>query len=198
MSVFTPYTTYRVHYPALKPGYIIKIGDKFYQVITARNNRPKIAISGAQTAKVVLYLTTVAQYEQLHGEMKKNRIVHLQYVSIDQAQTVNMYWGTEPLFSKDYDDTVDTTRAGLTNPIGIDRWSYDPSMNLSIKQAGTQNYYFEIMEYEVIPYEGTPPRPYLHIMANGQAILVESAESERTMSLIAANKRQRGVSGGAD
>ena len=190
MSVFSPYTVYKVAFPFLKPGYLIKISDKYYMVITARNNRAKISISGAQTSKVVLYVTTSAAYEQLHGELKKNRIVHIQYLGLGQAQTVNLYWGTEPALSKDYDDTMDTTRAGLTNPIAIDRWSFDTSMNLSIKQAGTQDYYFELMEYEVTPYEGVPDRPYLQIMANGQAILVDNEGTKETLGLLTAARQK--------
>jgi hypothetical protein len=184
MSVFTPFTVYKVAFPFLKPGYIIKVADKYYMVITARENRVKISISGAQTSKVALYLTTLAPYEQLHGELKKNRIVHIQYLGLDQSATVNLYWETEPLLSKDYDDTIDLTRAGIANTVGVDRWSYDSSMYLSIKQSGTQNYYFEIMEYEVTPYEGEPDRPYLQIMANGQAIMVESPNTEKTLRLL--------------
>jgi len=189
MSVFTPYTSYKVAFPALKPGYIIKIGDKYYMIITARNNRPKTTVSGAQTSKYDLYISTTSAMEQLHGEMKKNRIVHIQYLALGQAQTVNLYWGTEPLLSKDVDDTLDTTRSGLGNPIGIDRWSYDPSMHLAIKQSGTQDYYLEIMEYEVVAYAGEPPRPYLQILANGQAILVETAGKEQTLQSLTTRKR---------
>jgi len=191
MSVFSPYTIYKVAFPFLKPGYIVKIGDKFYIVITARNNRPKAAVTGAKTTKYTLDLSNGAAYEQLHGELKKNRIVHLQYVAIDAANTPNIYWGTEPLMSKDYDDTMDTTRMGITNPIAVDRWSYDPSMRLSVIQTATQNYTFEIMEYEVTPYEGTPERPYLQIFANGQAILIESAGVEKSLQRLALAKNRR-------
>ena len=168
-------------------------------VITARNNRPLIAVSGAVTTYTTFDVSILAAYEQLHGELKKNRIVHLQYLAIDQAQAINLQWGTEPVFSKDVDATMTTARAGLTNPIAIDRWSYDPAMRLAFKQAGTQNYYFEIMEYEVTPYEGEPPAPYLHLMANGQAILVESPRTATAISSMQGRRRrQRGEQGGAD
>lgn len=191
MSVFSPYTTYKVAYPALKPGYIIKIADRFYIVITVRNNRPTIAITGAKATKYTLDLSNSSTFEQLHGELKKNRIVHLQYLAIDTGNTPNLYWGTEPLLSKDVDGTISTTVAGLTNPIGIDRWSYDPAMRLAIIQTATQNYYFEILEYEVVPYEGTPTKPYLQIFANGQAILIESESVEKSLQLIALKRNKR-------
>lgn len=176
MSVFTPFTNYRVHFPALRPGDKIKIQDKFYMVITVRENRPKFAIASAQQ-KAEIDITNnaiAAGAECMAGLLTKNRVVHIQYVSVDTAIATQFYWGTEPLMSKDVDLAlgVDTTRAGLTNPLIVDRWSYDVSMHLLVTQPSTQNYYFEVMEYEVTPFAGTPDRPYLQIMANGQAIMV--------------------------
>jgi hypothetical protein len=57
-------------------------------------------------------------------------------------------------------------------------------MRLLVTQSATQNYYFEIMEYEVTPYEGVPDRPYLQILANGQAILVDSDATKKTLSML--------------
>jgi len=185
MSVFSPYTVYKVAFPFLRPGYLIKVGDKYYMVITARNNRPIVTLTGAQTKfDLDIGQSSPAGLECMAGELKKNRIVHIQYVAIDTANTPTLYWGTEPLLSKDVEVTLSTTMAGLTNPIAVDRWSYDPSMRLLVTQSATQNYYFEIMEYEVTPYEGVPDRPYLQIMANGQAILVESPGTEKTLRLL--------------
>jgi len=187
MSVFTPYTIYKVAFPFLKPGYIIKISDKYYMVITARNNRPVVTLTGVQTKfDLDVGQSTPAGLECMAGELKKNRIVHIQFVGIDTDNKPTLYWGTEPLLSKDVEVTIDTTRAGVTNPIAIDRWSFDPSMRLLITQSADQNYYFEMMEYEVTPYEGVPDRPYLQIMANGQAIMVESPSTEKTLSRLTA------------
>jgi hypothetical protein len=193
MSVFSPYTVYKVAFPFLRPGYLIKVGDKYYMVITARNNRPIVTLTGAQTKfDLDVGQSSPAGLECMAGELKKNRIVHIQYVAIDTANTPTLYWGVEPLLSKDVEVTLSTTMAGLTNPIAVDRWSYDPSMRLLITQTATQNYYFEIMEYEVTPYEGVPDRPYLQIMANGQAILVESPGTEKTLGLLnAARSKMR-------
>ena len=187
MSVFSVYTIYKVAFPFLKPGYLIKIGDKFYMVITARNNRPIVALTGAKTKfDLDIGQSDPAGLECMAGELKKNRIVHIQYVAIDTANTPTLYWGTEPLLSKDVEVTLSTARAGLTNPIAVDRWTYDPSMRLLVTQTATQNYYFEMMEYEVTPYEGTTDRPYLQIMANGQAILVDNEGTKETLNLLAA------------
>jgi len=182
---FTPYTTYRVHYPSLKPGYLMKIGDKFYMVITVRENRKTFQFTTAQTkTPLAIETATPAGLESMTGKLTKNRVVHLQYVGID-AGTPTLYWGTEPLLSKDVEETIDATRAGISNPIAIDRWSYDDAMRLLLTQAAvTINYYFQIMEYEVVPYEGTPTRPYLHLMSNGQAMLVESEETAKTVSML--------------
>jgi len=187
MSVFTPYEIYKVAFPFLKPGYIIKISDKYYMVITARNNRPIVALTGALTKfDLDVGQSSPAGLECMAGELKKNRIVHIQYVAIDTANTPTLYWGTEPLLSKDVEVTLSTTIAGVTNPIAVDRWSFDPSMRLLVTETASQNYYFEIMEYEVTPYEGVPDRPYLQIMANGQAIMVESPNTEKTLSRLTA------------
>jgi hypothetical protein len=185
MSVFEPYVIYKVAFPFLRPGYLIKIMDKYYMVITARNNRPIVTLTGAQTKfDLDVGQSSPAGLECMAGELKKNRIVHIQYVAIDQANTPTLYWGTEPLLSKDVEVTLSTANANVVSPIAVDRWSYDPSMRLLVTQSATQNYYFEIMEYEVTPYEGVPDRPYLQIMANGQAILVESPGTEKTLSLL--------------
>ena len=153
-------------------------------VITVRHNRKTVAISGAQTSKLALSVTTLAAYESLTGNLNKNRIVQIQYVAIDQVVTTEFYWGTQPLQSKDVDDTCTPTTAGLSNPMMIDRWSYDNSMALLITQSNTQNYYFEIVEYEIVAYTGTPPRPYTQIMSNGQAMEIETAAQETAASTL--------------
>jgi len=191
MSVFTPYAIYKVAFPFLKPGYIIKISDKYFMVITARNNRPVIALTGALTKfDLDVGQSTPAGLECMAGELKKNRIVHIQYVAIDTGNTPTLYWGTEPLLSKDVEVTISTTMAGLTNPIAVDRWSFDPSMRLLVTETASNNYYFEIMEYEVTPYEGTPDGTYLQIMANGQAILVENEGTVKTLQRLAAARQK--------
>ena len=195
---FTPYTNYKVAFPSLKPGYIIKIQDKYYMVITARHNRPLVTFTSLQT-KLELDKDTKdsnnVSCEDLAGELTKERIVNIQYLAID-ASTPSIYWGTEPMMSKDVDRAIDTIRVGVSNPIAVDRWSYDPSMHLLITQGATTiNYYFEIMEYEVTPYAGTPPMPYLQIMANGQAILVEASETQDTLSLLQKSREKKASRG---
>ena len=187
MSVFTPFTSYRVHFQALRPGDKIKIQDKFYMIITAREDRPEFNITGAQTKldlDVSQNQTTTPGSECMAGLLAKNRIVHIQYVSVDTDVPTQLYWGTEPLMSKDVDLAlgIDNERAGLTNPLIVDRWSYDTAMRLSVSQPSTQNYYFEIMEYEVTPFLGIPDRPYLQIMANGQAIMVADEATAKTIA----------------
>lgn len=183
MSVFTPYSRYQTAYQVLKPGDVIKIQDAYYLVITVRHNRKLVALTGAQT-KLALNVSTLAAYESLHGNLQKNRITHIQYVAITESNTPEFYWGTQPLQSKDVDDTLNVVTAGLDNPIAVDRWSYDISMYLFVSESGSQNYYFEVIEYEIVSYAGTPPRPYLQIMANGQAVFVETQTTESVMNAI--------------
>jgi hypothetical protein len=184
MSVFTPYNNYRVTFPFLTPGNIIKIQDKFYLVVTTRHNRKTVALVGAQT-KFAFALDSGTTYESLTGNLNKNRIVHLQYVAIDTAQVnPEFFWGTQPLQSKDVDDTCSTVTANLAAPLPVDRWSYDQSMRLLVSETASQSYYFEIVEYEIVSYTGAPPRPYWQIMANGQAILVESDEQAKAMAAL--------------
>jgi len=162
-------------------------------IITVRDNRKLIAVTGAQATKYPLYQTTAAAYESLTGNLQKNRIVHLQYVAVDQGSvTSELFWGTEPLQSKDVDDTFTSITANVSNPLAVDRWSYDTSMYLSLEQTNTQNYYFQIYEYEVVAYTGEPPRPYWQLMANGQSILVETdaqAAAAATVKLGAPKRR---------
>jgi hypothetical protein len=174
---FKPVERYEVALPTLKAGHIIHVGpdfDKGYvQVITVRHNRKKVAISGAKTTLYDLTISTDSSFESLHGNLKKNRIVHLRYLGVDtNGVTTNLWWLTQPLQSKDVEESISTDTAKYdTSPITIDRWSYDDSQYLRLKQTGTQNYYIDIAEYEVVEYPAKP-KEFLHIFANGQAQFV--------------------------
>lgn len=178
---FKPFIHYKVALPVLKAGYVIHIGPEFdkgyLQVLTVRNNRKKVAISGAKADLYDLVLSTAPAFESLHGKLQKNRIVHIQYLGIDQAQNTYLWWLTQPLLSKDVDEAITSTEAPVDQPLEIDRWSYDDSQYLRIKQAGTQNYYFVLAEYEVTGYPGKPETDFLHIFANGQAQFVKAGTS---------------------
>lgn len=144
-------------------------------MITVRHNPKKVAITGAKTTLYDLYITTDTTYESLHGNLKKNRIVHLQYLGVSEAAvTSELWWLTQPLLSKDVEESIDTVRAPLDPGISIDRWSYDESQFLRLKQTATQNYYIKIIEYEVVEYPGKPDGDFLHIFANGQAQFVRA------------------------
>ena len=173
---FTPYTNYATVLPILKPGHIIRIADKFYMVVTVRRNRKYIGSLAAQSTSYRFNSATNTAYVDMVGNLSLNRIVHLQYVAIDQVQSTTFYWGTQPLLSKDLAEPVLPNVAGISQPMEIDRWSYDETMNLYITTAGTQDFFFQIIEYEVVPYPGTPTANYLHIMANGQAIFVATQD----------------------
>ncbi len=165
----------------MKAGHIIHTGpdfDKGYlQVVTVRHNRPKRTISGPKTELYDLVKSTDPTYEALHGDVKMNRITHIQYLALGQAQNTYLWWLTQPLLSKDVDEPITNATAPLDQPIEIDRWSYDDSQHLRIKQADTQDYYFSIVEYEVVSYPGKPDGDFLHIFANGQAQFIRAGAS---------------------
>jgi hypothetical protein len=179
MSVFTPYQNWKSAYPSLQPGNILKVQNNYYMIIQVRHNRKVVQVIGSQT-NYILALdnsstagTSSTFLESMTGNLNKNRIVHIQYVALSVSDTPEFVWGTLPLQSKDVADTLTLTSAGLTNPIDVNRWSYDQSMRLLVTQGNvTQNYYFEIVEYEIVAYAGSPPRPYMQLLSNGAGIMV--------------------------
>jgi len=175
---FQPYNIYDVRLPKLKPGFFFEIAEKFYQIMVVRNNRQPVSdIAAAYTDPGrVLNVATSAAYESLHGNLKVSRVVQIQYVSVaNAAPEVLLKWGTEPLFSKWVSLYIGSNNADLSHPIQVDRWSYDEEMRISVvKIAGAQTLWFEIIEYEVVEWTKTPPKRYLKILANGQAVFVEA------------------------
>jgi hypothetical protein len=165
-------------------------------IIQVRHNRKAVSVTGAQT-NYILALdnnatsgTTSTFLESMTGNLNKNRIVHLQYVGLGVADTPLFIWGTQPLSSKDVQDTISATSAGIGNPIDVNRWSYDQSMRLLVTQGNvSQVYYFEIVEYEIVAYEGKPLRPYMQLLSNGAGILVES--NEEAANIAATNLQGR-------
>lgn len=182
MTDFKPVTRYEVALPVLKAGHLIHAGPDFskgyVQIVTVRHNPKKVALTGAKTTLVDLTIGTLTSYESLHGNLKKNRVVHIQYIGVSESTiTSELWWLTQPLHSKDVEESIDSVRAPVDAPLTVDRWSYDDSQYLRVKQSGTQYYYFKIVEYEVGPFEGKPDRPFLHVFANGQAQFVEAGAS---------------------
>ena len=150
-------------------------------IIQVRHNRKAVAVTGSQT-NYILALdnsntagTTSTFLESMTGNLNKNRIVHIEYVGLTIADTPEFIWGTQPLQSKDVADTLNANLAGATNPIEVDRWSYDQSMRLLVTQGTvSQVYYFDIVEYEIVAYAGTPTQPYWQLLSNGAGIYVAS------------------------
>jgi len=214
MSAFTPYQIWKAAYPELKAGEVIRIQSTYYMVIQVRHNRKAVAVTGTQT-NYILALdnnntagTSSTFLESMTGNLSKNRIVHIEYVALtvadtpefiwgtqplqskDVADTPLFIWGTQPLSSKDVQDTISATSAGIGNPIDVNRWSYDQSMRLLVTQGNvSQVYYFEIVEYEIVAYEGKPLRPYMQLLSNGAGILVES--NEEAANIAATNLQGR-------
>jgi hypothetical protein len=176
---FTPYQIWKAAYPELKAGELFKIQNIYYMIIQVRHNRKAVAVTGSQT-NYILALdnaatagTTSTFLESMTGNLNKNRIVHIEYVALTVADTPEFIWGTQPLQSKDVADTLNANLAGATNPIEVDRWSYDQSMRLLVTQGNvSQIYYFDIVEYEIVSYAGQPTQPYWQLLSNGAGIYV--------------------------
>jgi hypothetical protein len=176
---FTPYQIWKAAYPELKAGELFKIQNIYYMIIQVRHNRKAVAVTGSQT-NYILALdnaatagTTSTLLESMTGNLNKNRIVHIEYVALTVADTPEFIWGTQPLQSKDVADTLNANLAGATNPIEVDRWSYDQSMRLLVTQGNvSQIYYFDIVEYEIVSYAGQPTQPYWQLLSNGAGIYV--------------------------
>jgi len=178
---FKPFSVYVTRLPVLKPGHIIHTGPDFdsgyLQIITVRNNRKKVSVTGAKTSLYDLVITTDTSFESLHGNLKKNRIVHLQYLGLGTTASTYLWWLVSPLLSKDVDEAITSAIAPVDQLIELDRWSYDDSQYLRIKQSTDQDYYFVIVEYEVAGYPGKPEGDFLHIFGNGQAQFVKAGSS---------------------
>lgn len=174
---FTPYSVYDARMPKLKPGFFLSIAGKFYQIMAVRNNRQPVdlALAYAEGAPLILNAAVAAAYAALHGNLTGGRVTQIQYFALTTGIDVLLRWGTEPLLSKWVNVYIDSAGAGLTNPLQIDRWSYDPEMRLAvIKVVGAQILWLELIEYEVVPWEKTPPKKYLKILASGHAVFVEA------------------------
>jgi hypothetical protein len=189
MSAFTPYQIWKAAYPELKAGEVIRIQSTYYMVIQVRHNRKAVAVTGTQT-NYILALdnnntagTSSTFLESMTGNLSKNRIVHIEYVALTVADTPEFIWGTQPLQSKDVADTLNANLAGATNPIEVDRWSYDQSMRLLVTQGNvSQVYYFDIVEYEIVAYAGTPTQPYWQLLSNGAGIYVVNEDIAKNIA----------------
>jgi len=178
---FQPYTIYDARLPKLKPGFFFEIGGKFYQIMIVRNNRQNFAIPAAYAEPgLILNTTTGAVYEALHGNIDMGRITQIQYVALAANAALCLFrWGTEPLLSGVRNVYIDDTHASLTHPLQVDRWSYDPEMRLAVIKVAdgvgeATVLWFEVVEYTVTEWGKTPPKKYLKILPNGQAVFVEA------------------------
>jgi hypothetical protein len=204
---FTPYQIWKSAYPELKAGELFKIQNNFYMIIQVRHNRKAVSVNGTQT-NYILALdnantagTTSTYLESMTGNLNKNRIVHLEYVAVSEvdpsAPTLPYFtWGTQPLSSKDVQDVINTVTAGLSNPIEVDRWSYDQSMRLLVSQGNVQQTYtFDIVEYEIVAYSGSPQRPYWQLLSNGAGVFVGTDTMEANIQ--STNLQGNASAGGA-
>jgi len=174
---FVPYTIYGAKLPILKAGFFFAISDKFHQIVEVRPNRQDFDIGAAYPDPgLILNVTTGAIYEALHGSIDLGRVVHLMYLALTAAApTVLFRWGTEPLLSRWRAFNIGSNHAGLTNPLTVDRWSYDKEMRMAlIKLIGAQTLWLETVEYATQVWAEEPPKQYLKILPNGQAVFVKA------------------------
>ncbi len=145
---FVPYAIYEPRVPKLKPGFFMNIAGKYYQIMDVKNNRQPVDLTAAaftDTSPLILNTTTNNIYEALHGNMTVGRVIQLQYFALTSALVDILFkWGTNPLLSKWRNLYINANGAGLTNPLQIDRWSYDPEMRLAVvKGVGAQTLWLE-------------------------------------------------------
>ena len=187
MSSFRPYSIYDARLPKLRTGFFMEIAGKFYQVMEVRNNRQVVTPGETEDPPnntqayttdpgLVLNATTNAMYEALHGNITVGRVTQIQYVSLTQATpTVLLKWGTEPLLSSIRNLYIGSNHAPLTNPLQVDKWSYDREMRISLlKATGVQLIWLEIIEYIAVLWKKEPPKTYLKILANGHAVFIQA------------------------
>lgn len=176
---FNPRVIYEPRLPKLRPGFFIQIGAKFYQIQDVRENNQfvDLVLGYADTAPLIINSTTNAIYQGMTGNVDQSRVIHIQYLALTTAIGVLLRWGTDPLLSKWINIYLTANAAGLTNPLTVDRWSYGIEMRFSASTAGVagaQLLWFNIVEYTVVAYDGTPPKKFLRILDNGMAVFIEA------------------------
>ncbi len=177
---------YRVALPVLKVGHVIKAGggskggSGFWKIENVMEGRILINENAIVTKKKWV-ATGGDAYKQVSGNLDTGRIVHLQYLGALDANDALLYWMKDPLFSPENDSTVNSTIAPDTNPLRLDKWSYDQSMFMAVTAAAAVNHQLvvETVNYNVEALPGGVPRRYLEITAGGNATFVEQPEPAR-------------------
>ncbi|GEM_PF-4224840 len=180
------YENYRLALPVLKVGHIIKAGSGskggtgFWIIRKVMEGRVLINESSIVTKKKWVSASGDA-YRQVSGNLDTQRIVHLQYLAALDANDALIYWMKDPLFSPENDSTVNSTIAPDTNPLRLDKWSYDQSMFMAVTIASSadRRLIVETVNYEVQALGGQAPRKYLEITSEGNATFVEMPEPAR-------------------
>lgn len=177
---------YRLALPVLKVGHVIKAGagskggSGFWVVEKVMEGRFLINENAIVTKKKWIASSGDA-YKQVSGNLDTERIVHLQYLGALDTNDALLYWMKDPLFSPEVDSTVNSTVAPDTNPLRLDKWSYDQSMFLAVTAAAAVNHQLivETVNYLVEPLSGKPPKKYLEITVEGNATFVESEPTRK-------------------
>lgn len=177
---------YRAALPVLKVGHVIKAGggskggSGFWRIEKVMEGRILFNENAVVTKKKWNAANGDA-YKQVSGNLDTERIVHLQYLGALDAADVLLYWMKNPLFSTETDSIVNSTIAPDTNPLRLDKWSYDQSMFMAVTAAAAVNHQLivETVNYEVAPLKDGAPRKYLEIVSEGNATFVEHPEPAR-------------------
>jgi len=167
---FKPYTYRTERLPIRKAGEILQIAGSFYEIREVRITRQQITLT-AGVSDQTLNVATSSTYEPIVGNIKKSRVVHLQYLACSTTDAVYLKWQENPLLSRAANLPLNSNLANLESPYEVNKWSYDDSMCLKYSLAAglSQTLTIEAIEYFVAPYKGTPEK-YLEITADGEAV----------------------------
>lgn len=176
---FEPYSLFAARLQALEVGYLIKAAAKVWTVSEVRRLRIPIPLTAGEEDHALTTSTDNPEYAVLHGNLKVNRIIHLQYISCTSEDDVLLKWQLEPLLSRFANITMDSVMFPRTHPLEVNRWSYDEELHIkyTLEAALTQTLYFENMEYRVIEYKAALPKGQLmlKILPDGHARMVKVA-----------------------
>lgn len=180
--VIQPTTVYEEALPILKVGHIIKTAAKYYIVKEVRPGRFQVTNAATRSTVYALNASGNADYNAITGNLDTQRIVHLQYVAVITAASIDVtpYWGKDTLIAKDVAAVINDVIAPATSPLKLDKWSYDQAQYFGIITAAATSVVIMFMmvnytvEFTSEYTEARPPKKYLEITVTGNARFIES------------------------
>ena len=180
---FQPTQVFEEALPILKVGHVVRAGagkkggTGFWVIKRVMIGRKRI-IDTSVRSRYKWNQASDTSYNDIVGDVDLNRIVHLRYIACEQTVDTIMYWGKDPLMSKDVEDVINSYVAPEGSPLKLDKWSYDQSQFLAITKVITeQDFVIEFINYELVPSpeytDLKPPKRYLSVTAEGNATYIE-------------------------